>query len=153
MLPPVDLGVRAYATVMAELLSAPGEARAAVLARHGLDEEGWAELDVHWQARLSEAMDADGDEVPEVLSSYAAAYEEAQRTQAPPISIEQFARVTRLFQASGDVTAALAKVGVTMADYVRASEHWSRRMVEDAELERRFHDALAGSPAPSGEPS
>lgn len=153
MLAPVDLGVEAYARVMAELASAPGAARAAVLARHGLDEESWSTVDAHWQAEISAAMDADGDDVPEILSVYAAAYGEAQRAQAPPISIEAFARVTRLFQANGDVTAALAKVGVTMADYVRASQHWARRMTEDAELEQRFHDALAGRPWPSGEPS
>lgn len=153
MLPPVNLGVAAYAAVMAELLSAPAPARAAVLAGHGLDEEGWAAADAYWQARLSEAMDAEGDDVPEVLSVYAAAYEAAQRAQAAPISVEQFARVTRLFQSNGDITGALAKVGVTMADYVRASEHWSRRMAEDPALEQRFHEALAGRPAPSGGPS
>lgn len=148
----MDLGLSAYATVMAELASA-GDARAAVLSRRGLDEESWAAADAYWQDRLSEAMDDDGDGVAPVLSAYAAAYEAAQRAQAPPISIEQFARITRLFQASGDVVASLSKVGATLADYVRGSEHWSRRMTEDPDLERRFHAALAGHPEKSGEPS
>src|SRR5439155_19594032 len=118
--------------------------RAEVLARHGLDEDRWTAIDDHWQDRLSEAMDEEGDGVAQLISDYAAAYEAAQRGLAPRITIEQFARVTRLFSASGDVRAALVKVGVTLADYVRASEHWSRRMAEDPELEERFHRALGG---------
>jgi hypothetical protein len=52
--------------------------------------------------------------------------------------------VTRLMQASGDVRAALARVGVTLAEYTSGSQHWSRRMAEDPELERRFEAALRG---------
>jgi hypothetical protein len=133
--------IEAYAQVMAELASA-GEARAPVLARHGLDESSWAAVDDHWQAELSAALDPEDDGVPEILSAYAAAYEAAQRALAPPISIEQLAQVTRLIGASGDVRAALAKVGVTLADYVRGTEHWSRQLVADPELERRFNDVV-----------
>ncbi len=133
--------LEAYAQVMAELASA-GEAREAALARHGLDEARWEAIDAHWQAELSAALDVDDDGIPEVLSAYASAYEAAQRALAPPISIEQFAQVTRLLQASGDVRASLAKVGVTLADYVRGSEHWSRRLAGDEELERRFQELL-----------
>jgi len=139
----VDLDIEAYAVLMAKLAAA-GDARAAVLARHGLDERGWAMIDDDWQARLSEAMDQDDDGVPEIITAYAAAYEAAQRAESPPMPLEDFARVTRLFQASGDVRAALAKVGCSLADYVRSSEHWSRRLVEDPELEARFHRALGG---------
>jgi hypothetical protein len=139
----VDLSIEAYAQVMAELASA-GDARAAALARHGLDEARWEAIDARWQAEISAALDADDDGIPAILSAYAAAYEAAQRALAPPISIEQFARVTRLLQASGDVRASLAKVGVTLADYVRGSEHWSRRLAGDEELERRFQEALRG---------
>jgi hypothetical protein len=139
----VDLDIEAYAALMVELASA-GDRREEVLARHGLDEDGWAAIDDHWQAILSEAMDQDDDGVPEILSRYAAAYEDAQRAEAPPLSIEDFARVTRLFQATGDMRAALAKVGASLPDYVRSSEHWSGRMVEDPELEARFLRVLAG---------
>jgi len=133
--------IEAYAAVMAELASA-GEARARVLARHGLDESSWAAIDDPWQEALSAALDPEDDGVPAILSAYAAAYEAAQRALAPPISIEQFAQVTRLLQASGDIGAALAKVGVTLADYVRGSAHWSPQLAGDPELERRFHDVV-----------
>jgi hypothetical protein len=133
--------IETYAQVMAELASA-GEARAPVLAARGLDESSWAAIDDHWQGALSAALDPEDDEIPAILSDYAAAYEAAQRALAPPISIEQFAQVTRLLQAGGDVRAALAKVGVTLADYVRGTEHWSRQLATDEELERRFHDVV-----------
>jgi hypothetical protein len=138
----VELDIEAYAAAMAELASA-GDARAAVLTRLGLDEERWDAIDTYWQDRLSEAMDADDDGVHPLVSIYAAAYEAAQRSLAP-ISLEQFAEVTRLLHASGDLQASLSRVGVTLAEYVRGSEHWSRRIPQDPELDRRFSEALRG---------
>lgn len=128
---------------MAEIAAA-GDERGEVLARHGLDEARWEVVDAHWQDRMSAALDEDGDAVPDLISRYAAAYEAAQRALGPPISIEQFAAVTRLLQASGDLRASLAKVGVSLADYVRGTEHWSRRLATDPEVERRFHEAQRG---------
>ena len=135
--------IEAYAQVMAELAST-GDARDEVLARHGFDEARWEAIDTLWQNRLSEAMDQDpeDDSVPEILVAYSAVYHAAQRSFAPPITLDQFAMVTRLLDASGDVRASLAKVGVTLADYARGSEHWTRQLAGDAELERRFHEVL-----------
>ena len=139
----VDPTVTDYARVMAELASA-GDTRDEVLARNGLNEARWEAVDTHWQAQLSEAMDQDSDDdsVPEILATYTAAYEAAQRAIASPISLDQFAMVTRLLDASGDIRASLGKVGVTLADYVRGSEHWTRQLAGDPELERRFHEVL-----------
>ncbi len=135
--------IAGYSKVMAELAAA-GKARAEVLARHQLDEQGWEEIDSHWQERLSEALEGNEDGAPALVSEYAAAYAAAQGALAPPLSIEQFAQVTRLLQASGDLQASLARVGVSLADYVRANEHWSGQMAQDPELERRFEAALRG---------
>lgn len=139
----MELTIEAYAALMAELAAA-GEARAQVLARHGLDEDRWDAIDTRWQQRLSEALDEEGDGVAELVSVYASAYEAAQRALAPPIALEQLALVTRLLGASGDLRASLAKAGVTLADYVRGTEHWSRLLASDPELERRFDDVLRG---------
>jgi hypothetical protein len=143
----VDLDIEAYAAVMAELAAA-GDARSEVLARRGLDEDQWDALDSEWQARLSEALDDEGDGVPALVARYAAAYEAAQRALGDPLPLEQFARVTRLLQATGDMQAALAREGVTLSDYIRSSEHWSRRMTEDPAEARRFKDALRGDGQP-----
>ncbi|MFO0758015.1 MAG: hypothetical protein U0359_16080 [Byssovorax sp.] len=137
----MEIGVEAYAALMAELIAA-GEARGEVLSRHGLDEARWEAIDARWQERLSEALDAEDEGVAPLLSAYAAAFAEAQRALAPPVSVEQLAAVTRLFQASGDLRAALAKSGVSLADYVRGAEHWSRRIAVEPAIERRFEAAL-----------
>jgi hypothetical protein len=147
----MDLDLAAYAAVMAELAAA-GDARVEVLARRGLDEDQWDALDAEWQDRLSEALAEDADGVPALLAAYAAAYEAAQRALVSPLPLEQFARVTRLLQATGDIQAALAREGVTFSDYTRSSEHWSRRMAEDPEEARRFQDALRGDGQPSTHP-
>lgn len=139
----VDLDIEAYARLMAELASA-GPKRAEILRSHHLNEDGWSAIDVAWQARLSEALDEEGDGVLTLLAAYAAAYETAQRSLSPPISLERFAQVTRLLQTGGDLGAALTRAGVTFPDYVRGSEHWSRRLAGDPEIERRFDEALRG---------
>ncbi|APR88192.1 hypothetical protein A7982_13541 [Minicystis rosea] len=129
--------------MMAELAAA-GDARAEVLARRGLDEARWDVVDAYWQGRLSEALEQEDDGLAEIVSAYTAAYEAAQRALAPPISIEQLATATRLFQANGDLRASLAKVGISLADYVRGTEHWSRQLATDPDVERRFDEALRG---------
>jgi hypothetical protein len=139
----VDVTIEAYAALMAELAAA-GDRRAAVLARHGLDEDGWELIDAHWQDALSAALDEEGDGVADLVSRHAAAYQAAQQALTAPISLEQLAQVTRRLQASGDLRASLAKVGVTLAEYLRGTEHWSRRIATDPEIERRFHEALRG---------
>lgn len=136
----MDLDLETYARVMAELLSGPP--REAVLARHGLTEESWSAVDTHWQDRLSEALADEEEGVHPLLAAYLAAYEAAQKALASPITIEQFAEVTRLLQATGDVRAALSRVGVSLSDFVQGSEHWSRRIAQEPEVEQRFEAVL-----------
>ena len=131
----------AYASLMAELAAA-GETRADVLAQRGLDEARWDAIDTAFQHRLSEAVDTEDDGVPEILARYAAAYEKAQSVFSPLISIEDLARVTRVFSATGDLRAALSRAGVQLSDFLRGSQHWSRRMAEDPESARAFEAAL-----------
>jgi hypothetical protein len=137
----VEISVEAYAALMVELAAA-AEARAAVLAKHGLDEAGWERVDTHWQGQLSAALDVEGDGVGPVLSAFTVAYEGAQRALAPPITLEQFARVTRLLLAGDDPRAATAKSGVSLSDYTHGSEHWTRQLVTDPDLERRFDELV-----------
>ncbi len=135
------LSLEAHAGLMAELAAA-GEARAQVLAKHGLDEDQWEAIDGVFQAQLSEALAQEGDGLHPLVAAHAAAYEAARRALAAPISLERFAEVTRLFSATGDIRAALARVGVTMSEYVAASSHWSRRMAEDPATEGQLQRAL-----------
>lgn len=151
----MEIDVETYAQIMAELVHA-GETRDEVLTRRGLTEEAWDEVDSYWQARLFEGDDENeqgfgaqgaagnpesqmfNQEVSPLLTAYAKAFEAAQRTLGSAISLEQFAETTRLLQATGDLRASLLRVGITFADYIRGSEHWSRKIVLDKDLERRF---------------
>lgn len=139
----MDLSIEAYASLMAELDTTSDE-RDEVLARHGLDEEQWDEIDTDWQKRLTAELEGDEDGVPLLVATYAAAYQHALRSRDPPISLAEFARVLKFFQASGDLQAALAKAGVTLADYLRSNEYWTHRMAREPDEEQRFYAALRG---------
>ncbi len=141
---PEPANVSEYAALSA-LLADPDCDRERVLAARGLDEDRWAEIDARWQDRLSRAMDEESDGVPPLVAAYAAAFERAraaQRRDAAVISIERFAEATREIQRRGDPTAALAHVGVSLQEFLRANEHWTRRMLEDPELFARFRAVL-----------
>ena len=139
-----SLDIRAYAALVAALATAD-RPRAAVLAAQGLDEAGWEALDDLHQARLSRALDDDGDGVPPLVAAYAEAFAAARARStraATLLSIERFGDATREIQRTGDPTAALARLGITLDDFLRANEHWTARMVTDAELLQRFRGRL-----------
>lgn len=140
----MELDLEAYAVLAAMMAAAP-ERRDHLLKEHGLDEEQWEAIDDHWQDMLSEAMDDDdGDGVPALIAQFTAASSRAREQLSVPLGLELYAQITRQLQATGDLTATLAKAGVSLAAYTHASEHWNRSIVLDPELERRFVSALEG---------
>jgi hypothetical protein len=139
---PQAFDIRTYAAITAAL--AEGD-RATVLREHDLDEESWQALDQFWQDRLSSALDEEIDGVPPLISAYAEAFDHARaalHTSQPVLSIERFADATREIQRQGDPAAALTRVGVTIAEFLRANEHWTPLLVKDPELARRFRSRL-----------
>lgn len=138
--------VRAYAT-LAVRLSEPDADRAAILAEHGLDEDGWDELDDAWQARLSAAVDEVGedDSVPMLVKEHADAFAAAQAARVspgPPLTFERFIEVTHDIQRGHDIQHVLKRNGTTLHDYLRAQQHWLKVMMDDADLQSRFHRAM-----------
>lgn len=143
---PDSVDLAAYAALAANLAD-PACDRAAELRAHGLDEDAWAEVDRLWQARLSRAMDDDADGVPALIAAYAEAFERARAAQRGArlvISIERFADAIREIQRRGDPAAALAPLGLTLEDLLRANEHWTRRMLDDAALLERYRRRIEG---------
>ena len=141
---PQAFDVETYASVTAALADGR-RPREAILRDQGLDEESWAALDQFWQDRLSTSLEEEVDGVPPLMAAYALAFERAQATlhEAEPIlPIERFAEATREIQRRGDPVAALKHVGVTLAQFLRANEHWTRRMIEDPDLLRRYRSRL-----------
>jgi hypothetical protein len=141
-----ELSLDSYAALQAALAVA-GERTDEVLHDHGLDEARWSAIDEAWQERLSAALDDESDSgVPEILSAYAQAYARAQRASAAGmLSLAQFTDIVRRIQATGDLQEALAKLGVSMADFLLASEHWNRSAALDGGLRDELKRALAGS--------
>jgi hypothetical protein len=136
--------IEAYAALTAALVEGD-RAREEVLRDHGLDEAGWTAIDAVWQERLSRAMDDDGDAVPPLVAAYAAAFERARaalRRGSRVLSIEQYADATREIQRRGDPTGVLSQLGFTLTDFLRASEYWTRRMIDEPEILQRYRVRL-----------
>jgi hypothetical protein len=138
-----ELDVAAYAALSAAL-SDPERSRDEVLAEHGLSEEAWAEIDEAWQERLSAAMDAPDDGgVPPLVAAYAEAFARARRPAVSAVlSLERFAEATREIQRRGDPSGVLARLGIPLTAFLKANEHWTRRMIEDPDVAQRFRRAL-----------
>ncbi len=138
--------VRAYAT-LAVRLAEPDADREALLADRGLTEDDWEEIDDAWQARLSEAVDAmgDADAVPLLVKEHSDAFAEAQagaHERGRPLDLERFIAITLEIQRGHEVQHALKRNGTTLHDYLRAEQHWLKRMMDDPALQARFHDAM-----------
>jgi hypothetical protein len=137
---PVHLDIRAYAA-LAATLAGGDRPREEILRAHGLDEAGWEALDRFHQEQLSLAIEDDRDGVPPLVAAYAEAFAAARarstRTEGL-LSIERFGDATREIQRSGDPTAALGRLGIALDEFLRANEHWTIRMMTDADLLRRF---------------
>lgn len=140
---PETFDVTEYAEIAAALADADRD-RAATLAARGLDEPAWAALDHRFQEAMSRAMDSD-DGVPPVVAAYAEAFARARAALVRPeqvISIERFADATREIQRGGDPEAALTRLGITLREFIRANEHWTRSIVTDPALFARYRSRL-----------
>lgn len=141
---PASFDVVEYATISAELAE-PSCDRARVLAAHDLDEEAWSEIDGACQEALTRAMESDADGAPPLVVAYADAFAQARarlNEGKGVISIERFADATREIQLRGDALAALSRLGLTLDEFLRANEHWTRRMMSDPELFARYKSRL-----------
>lgn len=132
--------IEAYAILQMRLGASD---RAAVLAEAGLTEEAYEALDERVQDALSRAIDeSDEAGVPPLVARYDAALKKAYEGLEPPLDLERFARATIVLRQGGDPTNALAKIGMTLQDYLRSSPIWAARLSKDEALARRFTDLV-----------
>jgi len=124
-----------------------GASRAEILARYGLDDATWEALDDAWQARLSADTDAELPEneesasVPPLIAAFDAAMTRAQKRLEPaeaPVPLARFAEAMRELQRGVEITQALARARITMAEFMAANQYWTPRIVEDAEAAAEF---------------
>ena len=133
-----------YARLRAQL-AADGVERDDLLAAVGLDEERWEVIDAHWQEVLSRELDAEGDDVPDAILRYTAAFMAAQRDAGEAkLDLERFAACARAVRATRDPKAALERLGVTLTEFLRANQHWTPQLARDPALAARFQRALRG---------
>jgi hypothetical protein len=136
--------VEAYAALLATLAD-PAVDRAEALFAHGLDEDSWEAIDAEWQRRLSAAADAatEDEPAPPLLLAFAEAFASAQRAGARTVlSFERYLEVTRVIGRGGAVGEEMKRLQVTLAEYLRAHEHWMREMAADPALSERFTRAI-----------
>jgi hypothetical protein len=118
--------------------------RAVVLAEMGVDEDEVAAIDERFQDQLSDALDDEADGIPPLLVAYEAALRKAREDQPSEavMSLEVFVEVTRALESGKDVTQIFERRGITLAEYLRGSEHWTSRLAADPELAARLAELL-----------
>jgi hypothetical protein len=133
------MDVERYAEIAAALAD-PEVDRASVLAANGLDEDAWDALDETWQERLAAAQEAHGDEdgVPDLVLRHAQAFAEAQQQRGEVMALDRFLRCVALARTATDLPLALRKIGVTLAQFLRANHHWMAKAQDDPELMERL---------------
>jgi hypothetical protein len=147
--PDLTTDVCAYAVLSVELAQ-PDADREAILAAHGLDEDAWDAMDDGWQARLSDAVESAGEEdkLPLLVQEHAEAFARAQAERVSPgapLSFERFIEITHDIQRGQDAQHVMKRNGTTLHDYLRAEQHWLKRMMDDGALQERFHKAMGRS--------
>jgi hypothetical protein len=79
--------------------------------------------------------------IPPFLQEFSRAMSEAQRDDSPPISLERFAVATRAVGEASDMAEALARLGLTLDDYMHATRYWVERIAKDEGLAETFRRA------------
>lgn len=142
--------VSAYAEISVALSS--GRPSEEVLAEHELDEQAWEHAEEFWQARLSEAMEAEHEGVPSLVAEYADAFSRAMpgpQGEGEAMSLERFALVTAAIRQGGDALAVMNELGIPVTDFLRANQVWTPKIASDPAIARRFLDAQRPEVKPS----
>jgi hypothetical protein len=140
----IHLDVGAYARLSAQLAAA-GSERDALLASHGLDEDGWDAIEQVWLERFSQAEDVhgQGDGVPQLLAAYAEAFTAAQTELAGVVlTFERYVEITRAMSRGRDMAQLLDRFGIDLATYLHSHRHWTVKMASDRDLAEQLQRAM-----------
>jgi hypothetical protein len=139
-----DLDVVAYARLSATLAQ-PDVNREALLAEHGLDEDGWQAIEDAWMERLARAENAHGDRdgVPPLVLAHANAFATAQRELAGDLlAFERYVEITRALQRGRDIAAVLERFSIDLATYLNSHQHWTLKLATDPGLAEAFQRGI-----------
>lgn len=133
-----DADLSTYAAAVAA--ASTGEAEDDVLARLGLDAARFAALEAAVEERLAQALSRE-DGVDPFVSLYDKVMREAQAAlvRGPAVELERFVQALAALDAgAGDAVKALARVGLTPAELLRASREWAPKLAADPAVAARF---------------
>lgn len=139
-----DVDVVAYAR-LSVALAQPDADREAILADHGLDEDGWQRIDDAWTERLAQADEAHGDRdgVPPLVLAHANAFAAAQRERAGALlTFDRYVEITRALQRGRDIAAVLERFSIDLATYLNTHQHFTLALATDPELAAAFRRGM-----------
>lgn len=134
--------LNAYASVAARLADG-AEPRGAVLAKAGLDEGRWLEIEKTWLLRVAvAAMQEDADLVREHAEAMAAA--EAALTPAePPLPLDDYAALVAQIESGRDAAEVAAAAKMSLGAFTRAHRSWAARLAAEPALHASFRAKVA----------
>lgn len=130
----------AYARILAELCT-PGTDSVVVLARHGLTEAEWEQIEEHWEGQF-ESGNEDELAVSPALVEFTAALQAREWPAEPPLSFEFFLEAVGHLMAGKDLFQLLAAHHVTFDQYQVAQHHWTQKLLTTPHLLERYRKVV-----------
>jgi hypothetical protein len=147
---PVDGVDLATYAVLATRLAAGAEPRPAVLARAGLSEVRWLEVEKTWLLRMATAL-LQGDLSLQHEHEAATNVAQAERaSQAPLLPIEVYAEIVAGIEAGRAPAEVLAGTGITLGEFMHQQRAWTARIAADKALASSFRAMVARYKAARG---
>ncbi len=136
--------MESYAHIAAELAEQP-RARAEVLARHGLSELKWLEVEKTWLLRIATAALAGDPTLGHEVDRAFIAAQDAAGGDEPACSVEVYARLIVRIEAGDELPAVLAAEGLSLADWARSCRAWAARIAADPAVADAYAAARAAA--------
>lgn len=130
-----------YAGVSAELAE-KREPRAAVLRRHGLDEDAWTLEERAWLGELARGAVAQNGAAEDFGERYLLAQDAAAGPDEGAWTLADYAELTSTLEQATDIHKVLARRGLTMGAYQRLDRKWTRAMRDDPSLADAYEKHL-----------
>ena len=130
-----------YAGVSAELAE-KREPRAAVLRRHGFDEDTWTIEERAWLGELSRGAVEHEGAAEDFGARYIVAQDAAAGAGEAEWTLADYAELTGALEQANDIQKVLTRRGLTMGAYQRIDRRWTRAMREDPALADAYEKHL-----------
>jgi hypothetical protein len=135
---PVEgLTLEQYATISAEL-NERREPPEAVLLRHGLDTSRWLRVEQTWPLRIAALALRGSPALAQDYDRYYVAAQDALGPTEPVRSLDEYARITGRIIAGEEAAQVSSSEGLSLADFARLSRAWNARLARDPEMTKTF---------------